>query len=137
MEPAHEHARGACLCGALRFDATLPSKLVAHCHCSRCRRAHGAAFVTWAGFPLERFRIDDPERQLRWYQSSAKAERGFCAHCGSTLFFRSAHWPGEMHVVVSNFEDALDRAPQAHVYYDTHVAWFEVNDSLPKKPAPT
>jgi hypothetical protein len=42
-----------------------------------------------------------------------------------------------MHVVVSNFEDALDRAPQAHVFYDTHVAWFEVNDSLPKKPAPT
>jgi hypothetical protein len=39
-------AAGACLCGGIAFDAALPSKCVAHCHCTRCRRAQGAAFVT-------------------------------------------------------------------------------------------
>lgn len=130
-------ARGGCLCGAVRFTATLPSKWVAHCHCTMCRRAHGAAYVTWAGFAQERFDIDDAKGQLRWYASSPGAERGFCGACGSTLFFRAQRWPGEMHVVVANVSDPLDRAPQAHVFWDTRVPWASVdpNDGLPRKGA--
>ena len=127
-------ATGSCFCGAVRFTATLPTKWVAHCHCSMCRRAHGAAFVTWAGFDEKRVAIDDRDSRLTWFASSPPAQRGFCGRCGSTLFFRSERWPGELHIVVANFETPLDRAPQAHVFYDAHVAWFEPNDALPKKP---
>jgi hypothetical protein len=109
---------------------------VAHCHCSLCRRAHGAAFVTWAGFEQAQVRIDDPEQLLRWYHSTAEGERGFCSRCASTLFFRGTRWPGELHLVLANFLDPVDRAPQAHVYYDTHVPWYQVDDALPKKPPP-
>lgn len=42
-------ARGRCACGRVRFVARFPSRFNAHCHCESCRRAHGAAFVTWAG----------------------------------------------------------------------------------------
>lgn len=134
MDP---QARGCCLCGAVRFAAALPSKWVAHCHCTMCRRAHGAAYVTWAGFEEGRLGIDDARGRLRWYASSAGAERGFCGDCGSTLFFRAERWPGEMHVVVANFQDPLDRAPQAHVFWDARVAWASVDphDGLPRKGA--
>ena len=37
---------GGCLCGDVRFTVDWPSKWIAHCHCSMCRRAHGAAYVT-------------------------------------------------------------------------------------------
>lgn len=40
-------ASGTSLCGAISFTAGLPGKWVARCHCTRCRRAYGAAFVTW------------------------------------------------------------------------------------------
>ena len=124
---------GRCLCGAVAFECTLPSKWVAHCHCSLCRRAHGAAFVTWAGFEQSRFRCTAGEQQLRWYRSTPEAERGFCAHCGSTLLFRSSRWPGEIHVAVANLDAPLDRAPQAHVYWNSHVDWYVPADELPKK----
>lgn len=127
-------ATGSCFCGAVRFTATLPTKWVAHCHCSMCRRAHGAAFVTWAGFDDGRVAVEDPDSRLTWFASSPPARRGFCATCGSTLFFRSERWPGELHIVLANFDVALDRAPQAHVFYDAHVPWFEPADALPKKP---
>lgn len=127
---------GRCLCGDLRFSATLPSKWVAHCHCSLCRRAHGAAFVTWIGFAAAGCRIDDPQSRLRWYASSPGAERGFCSRCGSTLFFRSARWPGELHAVVANLDGPPDRAPQAHVFWDSHVDWaLPGDDGLPRKTA--
>ena len=129
-----ETATGSCFCGAVRFTATLPSKWVAHCHCSMCRRAHGAAFVTWAGFEEPRVAIEDPDARLKWYASSPPARRAFCSNCGSTLFFRSERWPGELHIVLANFDAPLDRAPQAHVFYDAHVDWFAPNDELPKKP---
>jgi hypothetical protein len=129
---------GRCLCGDLRFDARLPSLWVAHCHCSMCQRAHGAAFVTWIGLDAAGARIHDPHGRLRWYRSSDPAERGFCSQCGSSLFFRSARWPGELHATVANLDGPADRAPQAHVFWDTHVDWARPDpaDGLPRKPAP-
>ncbi len=129
-------AMGSCLCGDLRVGLELPSQWVAHCHCSMCRRAHGAAFVSWVGMRAERCRIDDPQQRLQWYPSSPGAERGFCARCGSTLFFRSERWPGELHIALANMVDPVDRAPQVHAFWDTHVDWVQLDpgDGLPRKP---
>lgn len=124
---------GSCLCGAVRLTAALPSKWVAHCHCSYCRRAHGAAFVTWAGFAEENVRIDDAEGRLHWYDSSPGARRGSCSRCGTPMLFRSARWPGELHIARALLDDAVDKPPAAHVFYETHVPWLDVADDLPRK----
>jgi hypothetical protein len=102
-----------------------------------CRRAHGAAFVTWVGVDTHHFTLHDPDGALRWFASSPGAERGFCTRCGSSMLFRSERWPGEMHVVVANLDEGADRAPMAHVFWDTHVEWADVdpNDGLPRKDA--
>ena len=129
-------AAGSCLCGGVSFSAQLPSIWVAHCHCSRCRRAHGAAFVTWVGMQSGQVAIEDPARLLRWYGTPPGGERGFCSRCGSPMFFRSANWPGELHIARALFADPLDREPQVHAYYDTHVPWVHLGDQLPRKPDP-
>jgi hypothetical protein len=121
------HARGSCLCGDVQFQLQLPSKWVAHCHCSLCRRAHGAALVTWVGLAADRCNLQDPRKRLHWYASTFGAERGFCSHCGSSLFFRSVNWPGELHVALANLHDPVDRTPQAHAYWDDHVAWLALD----------
>jgi len=133
--PIAASVRGSCQCGGVRLHAELPSLWLAHCHCSQCRKAHGAGFVTWIGFAAERCRIDDSMLTLRWYASSAPAERGFCSHCGSMLFFRSQRWPGELHVAVGMLDDAPDRAPQAHVFWGNRVEWsgVDLHDGLARK----
>jgi hypothetical protein len=122
--------RGECLCGTVKFEIDPPTKWCAHCHCTVCRRAHGSAFVTWFGVLLEQFRIVSGEEDVRWYQSSKEAQRGFCKKCGSTMLFQSNRWADEMHIVLSNIVGEIDRSPAAHVFYDTHVEWFSVNDNL-------
>jgi hypothetical protein len=126
-------ARGACLCGAVRFHAVLPSRWVAHCHCTYCRRAHGAPFVTWAGFASEQLAFEADSIPPSWYESSPGARRGFCPRCGTPLIFESRRWPGETHLARALFTDPLDREPSAHVFFESHVPWLEVNDDLPKK----
>lgn len=136
MQPAN----GKCLCGDIELTLALPSKWVAHCHCTQCRRAHGAAFVTWVGMPEGDVAIHDPQARLRWYASTPGiAERGFCSRCGSTMLFRSSRWPGELHVALGNVDDAIDRAPQAHAFWDSHVAWAAVDpdDGLKRMPDPS
>jgi hypothetical protein len=106
---------------------------VAHCHCTCCRRAHGAPFVTWAGFASGQVTVDADAQPPTWYASSPGARRGFCGRCGSPIFFESERWPGETHVARALFIDALDREPSAHVFYETHVPWLQLGDDLPKK----
>ncbi len=126
--------KGSCLCGAVGFELRPPTLWCAHCHCGMCRRAHGAAFVTWIGVPETGFKVVAGEAQLGWYASSDEARRGFCRQCGSSMFFQSSRWPGEMHVALANMEGEIDRKPSAHVFYQAHVSWYEPGDSLPRKP---
>lgn len=121
---------GACLCGALRFSVALPARWVAHCHCSRCQRAHGAAFVTWVGLLDEAVDIVNPHGVLTWYQA-AEASRGFCSRCGSPLFFKSPRYPGELHIARAAFTNELAQLPECNVFYDTHALWAERVESLP------
>lgn len=123
--------RGGCLCGAIRFEVNGPSNWCAHCHCTICQQAHGAAFVTWVGVPRKNVNLAKGEDQLKWHPSSESAERGFCTECGSTLFFRGREWPGELHIVRANFEGEIDRKPQANAYFNTHVNWAPQDRSLP------
>jgi hypothetical protein len=125
-------ASGACLCGALRFHAPLPPLWVAHCHCTLCQKNAGSAFVTWAGFEEQAVQIDDSNNTLKWYSATEKAYRGFCSKCASTVFFKSARWPGELHITLVNFEHALDHPPQAHVYWESRQPWLEHMAAVPK-----
>jgi len=128
---------GRCLCGAVRFEVTPPTKWCAHCHCSLCRRAHGAAFVTWFGVERPSFELVAGSDDLSWYQSTAEARRGFCSRCGSTLFFESERWADEIHIALAHMDGPIDRSPKTHVFYDAHVDWFEVGDELDPLGGPT
>jgi len=129
-------SHGSCLCGGVQFSVDLPTKWVAHCHCTRCQRAHGAAFVTWVGVQHSASKVDDPQQLLHWYVSEQGGSRGFCSRCGSPMFFHAPRWPGELHVARALFTEPLDREPQVHAFYDTHVSWMSLTDQLPKNPAP-
>ena len=124
--------QGGCLCGAVRFEARPPSLFLAHCHCVYCRRAHGAAFVTWLGVREDRFRLLAGDAALRWYASSAASRRGFCAVCGSTLFFASTLCPGELHIARALLDGDPDLVPELHCFWDQHVDWATCGDTLPR-----
>ena len=76
---------GSCHCGAIRYRVTGPLTGVIHCHCGDCRRWHGH-FAAYAVAKLTDFAITRGADKLRWYESSAKARRGFCPDCGSSIF---------------------------------------------------
>ena len=121
--PATE-ARGRCHCGRVRFVARFPSRFNAHCHCASCRHAHGAAFVTWVGFPSGQVSITEGAELLAAHESSPGTFRRFCSACGTKMLFESARWPGEMHITLAAFDDPVDREPSVHAFASEHVRWL-------------
>jgi hypothetical protein len=108
----------------------------AHCHCTMCRKAHGAAFVTWAGIKRVDFKLLSGEAELRTYRSSQTAVRRFCGRCGTMLFFEGERWPDEVHVARAMLEGDVP-PPAAHVFWDDRVPWVELHDGLPRRGGPT
>jgi len=95
-----------------------------------CRKAHGAGYVTWVGFQQDMVTFPKGTEQLKWHVSSPGAQRGFCKLCGSSLFFRSEKWADELHVALGCINDEIDRQAQANVFFDNHVDWMPIDDSL-------
>jgi len=122
-------AKGQCYCGAVQIQVTLPVSWVAHCHCSQCRRCHGAAFVTWFGVPHGRYTLN--ESAVSWFRSSEAAERGRCRECGTPMLFRSRRWPDELHVALAVMRDPIGQPPSMHVYYADRVAWVPLQPTEP------
>ena len=81
--PVH---RGSCLCGAVRYEVHGPLRNVIACHCTQCRKQTGH-YLAATSADRDHFKLIRGE-ELRWYRSSAEAERGFCGRCGSVLFWQ-------------------------------------------------
>lgn len=128
---------GACLCGGVTFELAARPSYVVHCHCTMCRRAHGAGVVTWASFPVSALRLTAGADRLVDYHSSAEAVRRFCGVCGASLFFESRKWPGQLDVALANLTAPLAEQPMMHVWWNEHVPWLELGDDLPRRDDPT
>jgi hypothetical protein len=129
--------RGGCLCGEVRFEITLPVRFSAHCHCSMCRRAHGAPFVTWVGVPCEQLVLLAGEDSLVRFRSSGAASRRFCGRCGSQLFFEGERWAGEVHVTRASVDGDVGLPVQAHCYWDDRAEWHVPEHDLPRLGGPS
>lgn len=124
--------QGSCLCGAVSFKLETPTRFFSHCHCETCRRAHGAAFVSWTGVPDERFEWLSGEDLVTGFQSSHHATRSFCSRCGTHLLYASIDWPGKKYVPVATLTDPMDREPEDHIHIGDAVGWCELGDDLPR-----
>lgn len=80
-------AAGHCLCGAVRFEASLCSPEVDVCHCGMCQRWAAGPFLA-VGIEANSLRIEGAD-ELQTYPSSEWGERLFCRKCGTPLFWRT------------------------------------------------
>jgi hypothetical protein len=123
---------GGCLCGAVRFEIDGALRHITHCHCSMCRKAHGAAFATYARLGRRRFRLVSGGDVLCRFVSSERVTREFCGRCGSSLFWLSDEEPDVVGVAIGTVEGDPGGRPEAHIYERDRACWVEIGDSLPR-----
>ncbi len=121
---------GGCLCGAVRFEVTERPNMDAYCYCKMCQRWSGSVLTSWEGFKAKDFQCTKGE--IKYYQSSEFAERGFCPECGSSLVQRGLKddW---FSVSTGAFDHSEDFPPREHCGIESQVSWLKVDDDLPRK----
>jgi hypothetical protein len=124
---------GGCLCGAVRYrvKGDLRPTLSA-CHCSQCRRHHGALGV-FSSAEATAVEIEGLDK-LRWYQSSDGARRGFCAVCGAKLFWQ-AIGDAALDIVAGSLDRPKGLKLVRHIFVASKGDYYELADDLPKFPA--
>jgi hypothetical protein len=83
----NEKVSGGCICGAVRYEASVYLHDAYYCHCRMCQKSSGAPaeIAVYVEPGSLRFTRGAP----KVYQSSPFGERGFCAICGSRLIWKS------------------------------------------------
>ena len=122
---------GSCLCGSVRYRATEPFLDMLHCHCTDCRKAHGAAFATSIGVSRDRFAIVAGEGDLASFTTPTGTRRSFCRRCGSKIAVENDAWDA-LYVPAGTIDTALPHRPQLHMYVRSRVPWNEIEDGLPQ-----
>lgn len=123
--------RGSCLCGAVTFEVDEFRPLAAHCHCSMCRKFHGASFATIAGVSRSKFRWTRGEDALKGYTAENGTTRTFCRHCGSSLTFSSPRAStDDVEIALGAFDDDIPVKPSAHIFVTSGANWTILNDGL-------
>ena len=126
---------GHCECGRVRFEVDGEIEDFSHCHCSQCRRLHGAAYATFAGVSRRSFRYVSGEDDLRIYASSATNDRYFCGVCGSPILVDARDEPDFLYLSMSALEGNPPHPNGYHAYVGSKAPWHEITDTLEQYPA--
>ena len=121
---------GRCECGRVCFEVSGEIEDFSHCHCSQCRRLHGAAYATFAGVLRDGFHYVSGESDVKVYASSAHNDRVFCAECGSNILVETSLEPEMLYISMSTIDGNPARPEGYHAYAGSKAAWHEITDGL-------
>ncbi|MBD3765903.1 MAG: GFA family protein [Rhodobacterales bacterium] len=119
-----------CLCGGVAFDLPGPAGAITACHCTQCRRLSGHYSASF----------DADAAQVRWICRDTLADhatpgggrRGFCARCGSSLWFRAAD--GALSVEAGAVLGPTGGRLAAHIFTADRGDYYAIDDGLPQAP---
>lgn len=120
---------GRCLCGKIRWSHPGPKTRNLMCHCDSCRRGISSAFSAVMGLELDKLEISGSYED---YHYTKESSRGYCANCGSRLWFKSDLWPTEVFMNVGVLDDPKAYVPDRHVVFDERIHWATPADDFPK-----
>ena len=116
--------QGACLCGAVRYQAHGTPLIQFNCHCRDCQRSTGAAFA-----PILFFRREDVQLhgELAHFESpggsGAVLRRGFCRQCGAQMTGEPASAPGLISLRAGTLDDPAMFQPSADIFVAQAAPW--------------
>ncbi len=122
--------QGHCECKRVSYQADCEITDLSHCHCSQCRRLHGAAYATFAGIDATKFRYRSGEEELKTYASSHDHNRVFCGNCGSNILVSVEGFSDFLYLCLGGV-DGNPSLPEAyHIFVGSKAPWHEITDDL-------
>ena len=123
---------GRCECAKVQYQVEGELKDFCHCHCSICRRIHGAAFATWGGISRDKFTYLSGENNLKIYSYSKRSDSIFCENCGSTILVDFKTEADMLYIAMGTVDGNVKCPPGFHQFVGSKAPWFDICDDLPQ-----
>jgi hypothetical protein len=132
-DPAGAGIRGSCLCGAVAYVVTGEITICRHCHCSRCRKARGAAHASNLATNADGLHFTRGEDASASYKiPEAKFfTQTFCRTCGSPTP-RIDRTRNLGIVPMGSLDDDPRVRPMHHIFVGSKAPWYPIADDLPQ-----
>lgn len=121
--------KGSCLCGAVSFGVSGDLHPPGACHCSRCRKQTGHFLVSTV-VPRAALTMAGEER-VSWFRLSEKVRRGFCATCGSVLFWDPIG-RDKIAIAMGAFDPPTGTRIALHIHVADKGDYYDIADGLPR-----
>lgn len=120
---------GSCLCGDIAWTVDGDFTMLVNCHCSICRKVHGAGYGAFVAASADGFRWIAGQDTIRTYRSSVNGERPFCPRCGSGV----AAVTGKLaYMPAGNLKGDITRTLDSHIFVAHKACWFDITDDAPQ-----
>lgn len=124
--------KGSCLCGRVRYEIHGAISQVLNCHCSDCRKSHGAAFRTRGRVRVQDFVWLSGRELVTKYHSTPNEYRTFCSVCGANIVTEFIDNPGEFGFALGTLDTDPGVKPQCHIFVSDKAPWYDITDELPQ-----
>ncbi len=125
--------KGSCLCNSITFEVNAIEENMGRCHCTMCRKFHGAEFATYGEAKKGNFNWVTGEEFLSNYLAPNGTNRQFCKKCGSSLTFSpSANVDGLIEFSLGALDSEIEQHPDAHLFVESKPNWSTIQDDLPQ-----
>jgi hypothetical protein len=113
---------GGCQCGAVRYHTEEMLDNSHICHCRMCQKAVGNIFAALVAAPRDAivWTRGEPSR----FRSSEHVDRGFCAKCGTPLFYDDVTG-NRVNFTIGSLDHPELFPPHANTGNEARVSWFE------------
>lgn len=118
---------GRCECAKIKFEISGEVGDFSHCHCSQCRRMHGAAYASFAGVKKSQFSYLSGEDYLSIYASSPSHERVFCKNCGSNILVALDDEPDMLYVAMGVIDGNPKLPQEYHIFVGSKAPWHTIH----------
>ena len=120
---------GRCECARVSFQISGEINDFSHCHCSQCRRLHGAAFATFAGVERSAFKYTSGELDISSYESSGGLSRLFCSLCGSNILVALPSEPDALYIAMGVIDGNPTLPHSYHIFMGSKAPWYDLTNS--------
>lgn len=119
---------GACLCGAIAFEAEVDPDKVVVCHCVDCQILSGAPYRASVPVPSENltFTRGTPKVYVKTAESGNRRALGFCGECGSPFYSTTDDAAPRLYMLRIGAVRQRDQlVPKKQIWRKSALPWVE------------